>query len=165
MEMLIGAGLAVVLLGLVVELLRHGSRSTHGLTARMSLQQESRKAIVRFLKEVQQGMEVIRPVPGSTLSYALVRDKMSLVRWYYLVGKPASDPAAGPYELWRHLDDPAMAAGERAERLLDNVQRVTFTSTSEGALQLHVTLRESGTESAVLTTVRLRNLASAEQLW
>lgn len=163
MEVLVAAAITLALLGGVMELFRHGSRTTHALAAGMSLHQESRKAIVRFLKEVQQGMEVVSPRPGCTLSYALVRDKLSLIRWYYLVPKPGPGPVL--HELWRHTADPSMAQVARAERLLDNVQRATFTSTSEGALQIHLVFSESGRDHAVLTTARLRNLASAEQLW
>jgi len=107
-------------------------------------------------------MEVISPPPGTTISYTLIRDKLSLVRWFYQV------PQAGQkdtYELWRYIHDKKINASARAELLLQNIRRLTFTCRSEGALQINLTLSEEDREYSILTTVRLRNLASAEELW
>jgi hypothetical protein len=162
-EVLIVLALVVVLLGIIISSIYHAQRTTHVLAPRLGLQQASRKAIVRLLRELQEGMEVIRPRPGSTVSYALVRDKMSLTRWYYQV--TSSPPSRRSFELWRYVDDWKLPEEKRAECLLRDVQRLTFTSSSEGALQVHMLLGEGDQEYGLLTTVRLRNLASSEELW
>lgn len=162
-EIVIAVALLSLLMGAAFWVFVYGGRSTSRLTKQLSLQQASRKAIVRFLREVQEGMEVLSPRPGSTLSYALVRDKVSLVRWFYQVPQGAG---ANPlYELWRYLDDPDTPADRRAEPLLRNVRRLTFTSRSEGALQVNLILEEEDQQYSILTTVRLRNLPSAEEVW
>ena len=159
-EIIVALAVFGLLCGTILWLLGFGSRSSQGLAARMSLQQASRKALVRLLREVQEGMEVLSPRPGTTLAHALVRDKVSQVRWF--VQHPIED---GTFELWRYVGDPGLPTGKRGELLLGNVKRLRFTCTSEGALQVNLTLSEQGQESSLLTTIRLRNLPSAEMLW
>ena len=158
--MVIAVALFAMLIGLNFWLTTSGARSSVGLTTRMGLQQSSRKALVRLMMEIQEGMEVLAPVPGSSLTYALVRDKLSLVRWF--VQHPQKD---GIYDLWRYTGDPEVPPAKRGELLLKGVKRLRFTSTSEGSLQINLTLTESGQEHSLVTTIRLRNLASAEALW
>jgi len=160
--MLIGLALFGLILGIIVWLLGHGSRSGQRLSTQMAVHQASRKALVRFLQELQEGIEVIRPTPGTTLSYALVRDKYSCVRWFRQVPRPGS---GGLYDLRRYADDLALPMDRRDELLLSDVKRLTFTARSEGALQINIVLAEKDRDYALLTTVRLRNLPSAEELW
>ncbi|MBI4860041.1 MAG: hypothetical protein HY815_07225 [Candidatus Riflebacteria bacterium] len=161
-EVLIGVGLFSVLVCGVVWVLGYGSRSTARVSAQMSLQQASRKALVKMLRELREGMEVVSPLPGSTLSYALFRDKVSLVRWFYQVPQKNS---RGLFELWRYVNDSRLPDGQRHELLLQNVKRLTFSCRSEGALQVNLTLTEEDREYSMLTTVRLQNIASSEELW
>ena len=58
-----------------------------------------------------------------------------------------------------------MTAEQRRELLLSSIKRLTFTARSEGALQVNLVLSESAEEYALLTTVRLRNIAAAEAVW
>ena len=160
-EALIGIGLFALLAGLIAWLITYGARTTGRLTPQLALQQESHRAVVRTLAELQEGMEVIAPRPGATLPYALVRDRLSLIRWYYQL--PA--PSGNGFELWRYVDDPALEVSARKERVLGSVRRLSFSSRTEGALQLNLLLAEGEAEYALLTTVRLRNIASAEEIW
>jgi hypothetical protein len=161
-EALIAGALFCALINVLIWILMNSRASTERLTSRMAVQQTSRKAAVKFLSELQEGMEVVYPRPGSTLSHAFIRDKLSIARWFVLLPRAG---ASDSYELWRYLADPDLAADRRAERLLTNVKRLTFTSISEGSLQVNLVLSEEGQETALLTTVRLRNLASSEELW
>jgi hypothetical protein len=108
-------------------------------------------------------MSVISPRPGMTLSYALVRDRSSVVRWFFQVALPGSAP--GTYSLWCYRDDPSIAPPVQQELLLKNIRRLTFTSRSEGALQINLLLAEGDQDYSLLTTVQMRNLPSSEELW
>jgi prepilin-type N-terminal cleavage/methylation domain-containing protein len=162
-EVLIAAGLLGVVIGAVYYMFAFGTRATGRLTPQLSLQQASRKAVVRLLRELQEGMEVVSPSPGSTLSYAIIRDKLSRARWFYLVEKRKTPTPV--MELWRYVDDLTIPREQRTERMLEDVRRLTFTSRGEGALQVNLLLAEGEQEYALLTTVRLRNIASAEEVW
>jgi len=162
-EVLIAAAVLAAVIGVAIGILVQGQRSSRDLGTHMSLAQASRKALVRILGELQEGMEVVVPTPGSTKAHALVRDKLALMRWYVQHPQPVSKPEL--YELWRYTDDPSLPRGRRREKLLSNVKRLRFTSTSEGILQMNLTLIEDGHEYSILTAVRLRNLASSEAIW
>ena len=160
-EALIGIGLFALLIGVVMGVQRWTGFATARLTPQLALQQQSRKALVGMLTELQESMEVVSPKPGCTLSYALVRDRLSLTRWYYQL--PAADGRST--QLWRYVDDPELDRARRATLLLSGIRRLTFTARTEGALQLNLVLGEGDQELALLTTVRLRNVAAAEEIW
>ena len=160
-EALIVVVLATALVGTVVYLLVHGTALTARLTPQLSLQQGGRRAVVRLLREIQEGMEVVVPRPGSTQPYAVVRDRVSLLRWFYQVRSADGRTC----ELWRYVDDPALPLASRRELMLGSIKRLTFTSRSEASVQVNLVLAEADQEYALLTTVRLRNIAAAEEIW
>lgn len=160
LEGLIALGVAALVMGIALALLLHGSWLGAHLTPQLSLEQNSRRALVRLLAELQEGMEVVNPRPGGTATFAVIRDRVSRLRMYYQVAQPD-----GTAQLWRYTDDADLAPAARRERLLAGVRRLTFSSRSEGALQINLLLSEGGQDYALLTAVRLRNLASAEEIW
>ena len=161
-EISIGAGLLAVLMGVLVMMLIHGGRSSARTGVQYALQQQSRTAMAHFLQELQEGMEVVQPTPGCTLPQAVIRDAVSCARWYYLVKQP-DEP--GSFELWRYADDPDMDPARRKERLLRGVKRLTFTAHGESAVQINLVVREGTEELPLLTTVRMRNIAAADDGW
>lgn len=163
LEALIVLGVLGLVLGIVVWVLWFGTASSLRLAPQMALQQASRKAVVRFLRDLQQGMEVLLPLPGATLPYAVARDDVSAICFYHLVSR--TDRPDGTMELWRYRMDPGQAPRGERELILSNVRRLSFTARSEGALQLNLLLAEGAEEYAIITTVRLRNIASAEEVW
>lgn len=154
--------LLVLLIGSAIWVLINSRRTAQAVSARTSAQQTTTRAVVRLLTELQEGMEVLAPQSASTLSYALIRDKVSVVRWFFLV---PSKSVPGTRELWRYRDDQSIPAEKRLEHILNGVQRLAFTATSEGSLQVNLVVAEEGHEFPLLTTVRLRNIASAEELY
>lgn len=161
-EVLIALALLGTLIGVVVWLTSFGTRATGRLTPRLALHQTARKAMARFLADLQEGMEVVTPRPGITSSFAVVRDKLSVLRWYYLVPSPAGGPL---FDLRVMRKDTTLPAAERDTLVLTNVKRLAFTCRTEGALQLNLELIAEDQDYPLLTTVRLRNIASAEELW
>lgn len=159
-EFIIALSLVALVITSVMWFFVFSARATSRATPQMALQQSSRKALVRFLRELQEGMLVVSPRAGATLSYALVKDKLAVMRWYYLVRK-----SGGESDLICYRHDPAIAEPQRSSVMLAGVKRLTFTCRSEGALDINLVLAEGDQEYATLTTVRLRNLASGEQLW
>jgi type II secretory pathway pseudopilin PulG len=151
--------LAVVLIASAVWVLLYGARATQRTGEQLSAQQTARAAVARLLRELQEGIEVVSPPPGSTYPYAVVRDQVSCARWYYLIPQAG---APGLFELWRHVDDADLTPDKRAEKLLANVKRLTFTAQSEGAVQVNLMLKDGDQEFPLLTSVRMRNLAAAD---
>jgi prepilin-type N-terminal cleavage/methylation domain-containing protein len=159
-EFIVALSLVALLIAAVMWFFVFSVRSTGRATPQMALQQQSRKALVRFLRELQEGMLVVSPRTGTTLSYALVKDKVAVMRWYYQVRKPN-----GTNDLICYRHDTSAPDAQRTSVMLTGVKRLTFTCRSEGALDINLLLAEGDQEYATYTTVRLRNLASGEQLW
>ena len=162
LEVLFVAGLILLLLVVASQPFISGRRSLQKLSVQASLQTASRKAIARFLTEVQEGMEVLVPRSGRSRAHAVIRDKLSLTRWFVL--HPQKGPG-GLFELWRYYGAPAPAELRSGELLLSGIKRLRFTCQSEGALSVNLVLAEEAQEYSLVTTVRLRNLASAEAVW
>ncbi len=153
-EVLVAIALFAILIGSAVWLFAYGGRATARLQPKLAAQQGARKAVVRLIRELQEGMEVLTPPPGMTLPYAVIVDKEANVKCFY-------QSADGG--LFRFVNDPKPSG--TTERMLSGVKRLTFTCQSEGALTINALLAEEEQESAILTTVRLRNIAAAEELW
>ena len=149
-EVLVALGLFLLLLVLVVWLFSFGSRTLARLMPGLDLQKTNRRAVVRLIGEMQEGMELIAPVPGATLSYAVIADRTGQIKFFNQRGNV----------LWVDAPD-----SKRHEKLFDGIQRLTFTSLGEGAVLVNLLLTQDGAESPVLTTIRLRNLAAAEEVW
>jgi hypothetical protein len=164
-EMLIVVALFSLVMCVLFWLFGFGGQATRRITPKLSVQATGRKAVARFLQDLQEGMDVITPKPGSTLAYAVVRDKVAALRWYYLVQKGQDETGMPLYQLWSYTNDPSLPKDRRYQQVLDSVMSISFTSRSEGALQINLLLSLDGIDYALLTTVRLRNLASAEMLW
>lgn len=162
MEALLAVGLALLLIVILFGIISWSTRSTQRVGSRLAAQQAQRKALVRFLRELQEGMEVVAPRAGSTLGHAVLRDRVALLRFYFLVQQAG---APDLFELHVYKHDDSLPANQKEETLLTNVRRIAFTARTEGALQVNLLVGEEGAESSVLTTVRLRNIAAAEELW
>src|SRR5258708_9215884 len=65
------------------------------VAAQVGLQTASRKAMVEFIKELQESIEVARPLPGSTLNYFIARGRTNCITTSFLVKNAADSAAAG----------------------------------------------------------------------
>jgi hypothetical protein len=150
-EMLIVVVLGSLILGTVIALLGTGTRLGVAETEGLGLQVDAQRSISLFLKDLQQGMQVILPQPGQTHPQAVVRDHRNRLIHYSLTGSGA---------LQRSEVDPA---GTRTREVLAGVERLAFTAQTDGALRVHLALRDKDHRVAVLTQVRMRNHDAAFQ--
>ena len=165
-EGLMGLVLAVVIAGVAYNLWRFAAVSVGSTIApQVGLQTASRKAMVDFIKEIQEAIEVARPIPGSTLSYFVCRDKLNRVMTAYQVKNDADSLAAGKdlFDLYIHRKDFSGAPVSQI-KMLTRIERLTFTSLSPGLLQINLELNDSGKTYALLTAVRTRNILTEGRL-
>lgn len=154
--------LAVMLIAAGVYLLIYGSSALKRTSETLGAQQSGRVAVARMVREIQQCIEVISSLPGCTLPYAVVRDQISCARWYYQ--RPQKD-APGLFELYRVVDDRTLPVAQRTELITRGLKRLTFTTQSEGALQINMVFRDGDQDAPLLTTIRVRNIAAADEAW
>ncbi len=62
----------------------YSSASAQRVSQRLYLQMEARIAILDLYSRIQEGIELILPAPGSTLSYLALRDLHSNIHVIYL---------------------------------------------------------------------------------
>lgn len=160
-ELIIGLGIGIVVLGMAFGLHRFTTYSTQQtLGPQLGLQTASRAALIKFIREIQESIEIVRPVQGSTLGYFVARDKFNQI----MVGYSAPGSAAPLEDLYiaRHPYDPAVPVEQ--VKILEGLKRISFTTLSPGALQIHATLSEQGKEYSLLTTIRTRNILAEGEL-
>ena len=165
-ETLMALVLAVMISGIAYEMWRFGFVSVGStVTPQVGLQMATRKAMVDFVREVQQCIEVARPVPGSTLNYFIARDRTNGILTAYLV-KNAADSAAAGIDLYdMYVDHKGFGPDPTTrQKMLSRVERLTFTALSPGLLQIHLDLHEQDKSYALLTAVRCRNILSEGRL-
>jgi type II secretory pathway pseudopilin PulG len=166
-EILVGFGIFLVLAGVAYGLLRFGIVSVGATVApQVGLQMASRKAMVEFIKQIQECIEVARPLPGSTMTYFVARDKVNRIMTAYLVKNAADSTTAGKdiFDLYVHTKDFTPGKAPTNTKVLSNLERLTFTSLSPGLLQIHADLHEQGKTYALLTAVRTRNILAEGRL-
>lgn len=164
-EILVGLAVTVVISGAAYGLMRFGIVSVgQTVTPQVGLQTASRKAMVDFIREIQEAIEIARPVPGSTLTYFVARDKTNCIVTAYLARNDADSTTAGRdiYDLYLNRKDFAGPSSQR--KMLTHVERVTFTALSPGLIQVHLDVNESGKSYAMLTAVRCRNILGEGRL-
>lgn len=164
-EVLVGMGLLVVISGIAYGLMRFGIVSIGTtVTPQIGLQTASRKAMVDFIREIQESIEIARPVPGTTLSYFVARDKTNCVLTVFSVKNAADSAAAGKDIFDVYLNRKRFTQPDEQRRLLSRVERLAFTSLSPGLLQIHLDLFEGGKTYSLLTAVRTRNILAEGRL-
>lgn len=63
------------------------------------------------------------------------------------------------------VDDRTLPVAQRTELIMRGLKRLTFTTQSEGALQINMVFRDGDQDAPLLTTIRLRNIAAADEAW
>lgn len=158
-ESLIGIGLALVVCGIAFEMWRFGVVSVGStVSPQVGLQMASRKAMVDFIKEIQECIEVARPLPGTTTDFIIARDKVNDILSAYLV-KNDADSAAAKVPLYDlYVDHKPVGKPSTPLKMLGKVERCTFTGLSPGLVQIHLDVHEQDRSYALLTAVRTRNI-------
>lgn len=167
-EVLVAAGLCLLVLGAAFGLLRFMRTSGEQvLGPAMGLQMASRSAMIQLVKELQECVEFIRPQQGLSLTYFVARDKVNRILTGYVARDAAASQAAGRdlYRLYlhRHEYEPAPDPAKQ-RKVLEGIERASFTTLSPAVLQIHLTLHEQGKSYTLLTTVRARNVHTEAEL-
>jgi hypothetical protein len=68
-EILIGSSIFLLVFGIALAMVRFGDVSVNRtLSAHLGLQMETRKALLEFIREIQEAIEIVRPQQGSSLT-------------------------------------------------------------------------------------------------
>lgn len=163
-EGLVGVTIFFVVLMCAYTLFNAGNKaSATTITANATLQNASRKAMMDFLKEVRESIEVMRPAPGASLTYFVARGKVNdILTGYQVQNAAASAKANKPlYDLYLHRWDPTgTPQSGKPALVVGGIERLTFSTSSTGLLHVNLELFEDGRTSSLITAVRTRGIGS-----
>ncbi|MBF0502059.1 MAG: type II secretion system protein [Candidatus Riflebacteria bacterium] len=141
-------------------------KKTSSISEKISLQIESRRAIINLFAEVQEGIELLAPLPGQTLPYMVIRDYVNNLHFIYLKkNENASAQNKRPiYTLYSSIHDTEKSVNQTPKELLKNVERLTFTSHGFSGVVVCSTLREGSSVFSFVNMIRLKNTQSEDSL-
>lgn len=166
-ELLIALVISTIVVGVVFGFFRFARVSTERTVGpQLALGEASRQALLELIRELQEAIEVNRPIQGSTLTYFVVRDKLNQVLVGYLVTNPQAKTQDGRPLFDLILDRTSFGGPStpKKKKLLSNLERFTVTGLSPALIQIHADFHEQGRSFAFFTTIRARNVFSDNDL-
>lgn len=123
---------------------------------------EARKALTDLYRTIQDGLEVISPAPGSTLSYLSYRDIVNDIKVVYLEKDEHWSKVEGKtiYKAMMLTKDTSGAVTKKPKCIMRHVQSLNFTSYSPGAVLITANLYSGKGEFSLINFVRLQNVSS-----
>lgn len=164
-EVVIVSAIMSFLMAGVYNIFRHMSKKgAVKLTQKLTLQIEARRALLNLYAEVQEGIELLKPDPGATLPFAVLRDGVNNVHFLFLKkDEPASERhKVRLFRLYSVVYDIEQAKSGPARELLKGIEQLSFTSHGYGTLFVTCQLREGRETFSFMNLIRLKNLASEE---
>ncbi len=159
-EVMIALGLFLFLLALGLRAWQtFRGRTAENLSKHLLLQMEARRALLQLYKEVQEGVEVVSPLPGSTLPYMAYKDGLNNLRMIYLDKDPdkTRDEGKPIYRLMSVRREISTSAAEPPRCMMEHVSRLTFTTYHPGGVVISATLRGGKGEFSFVNFIRLQN--------
>ncbi len=144
-------------------LLGHGAKN---VSQNLHLQMEARRALLNLYREIQEGIEVLKPDPGVTLPYLVLRDNVNNIHFIYLKkDKAATEKEKRQmFRLYSVLYDIATDRASTPRELLNNVESLNFTAHGYTDVVITSTLREGNATFAFVNQIGLKNSLAEEGL-
>lgn len=165
LEMVISMGILLMLFAIGMRAWQHyQGRAGETLGKRLLLQLEARRALVSLFRELEEGGEVVSPVPGTTLPYLVFKDGLNNLRMVYLE-KDEAKSFEEKRDIWKAMmvkRDMKKAAPDDPKILMEHVLKLSFTSYHYGGVFLSVTLRGGKGDFSLVNFVRLQNVAAED---
>jgi len=141
-------------------------KTSENLSKRLILQMEARKALINLYRELQEGIEVISPAPGTTLPYLAFRDYVNNVRMVYLEEdkKLSREEGRTIYQAMTLTRNPAKTKSDNPKLLMKYVVKLNFTTYNPGGVLISATLRSGTGDFSLVNFVRLQNVTSEDDL-
>lgn len=144
-------------------LLGHGAKN---ISQNLHLQMEARRALLNLYREIQEGIEILKPDPGVTLPYLVLRDNVNNIHFIYLKrDKAASEQLKRPmFRLYSVLYDIATERASAPRELVANVESLNFTAHGYSDVVITSTLREGNAVFSFVNQIGLKNSLAEEGL-
>ncbi|RCK77899.1 MAG: hypothetical protein OZSIB_2058 [Candidatus Ozemobacter sibiricus] len=139
-------------------------RQVANISSRFHLQMEVRRALVNLYGEAQEGIELLKPDPGSTLPYMVLRDQVNNLRLIFLRRDSTLSEKNGfdTFRLYSVLYDIKTGRCSPVREILSGLRAMNFTAHGFGSVVVSGTLTEGQMSYAFLNQIRLKNVFSEE---
>ena len=144
LELIIAGSILLVCMGMFFQWqVQTKNKAEGGLTDRLALQMDARKAADALTSHLRECSEVVRPYPGESRPWLLTRDSSNQTNLLYLDADVPGSKRAGK-SLFRLLSYTSDFSGtfrsDREKVLADSIEQLTFTTVSPTGVQLNATL-------------------------
>ncbi len=156
--------LTIIALGAFRALSVFSGKQSENLGKRLVLQMEARRALLSLYDDLQQGIEIVIPKPGSTLPYVVFRDFVNDIRVIFQE-KDAELSKTEGQDLFRVMEVRCSPEGTRpsvTRLLMKYVTRLQFTAYDPGSLLLTCSMAGGKGTFSLVNFVRLRNTDSPD---
>ena len=164
-ETIIGSIILVFLLIGCFQLFRtFTGKKFSNISARLTLQMEARRALVNIYMQAQEGIEILKPDPGSTLPFLVLRDLVNDIHFFFLQkDKIASEKEKSDmFRLYSVVYDIQKNTCSTPHEILANVKKINFTAHGFGEIYISGTLREGEASFSLINMIRLRNACAED---
>jgi hypothetical protein len=144
-------------------LLGHGAKN---ISQNLHLQMEARRALLNLYREIQEGIEILKPDPGVTLPYLVLRDHVNNIHFIFLKkDQAATEQQKRPmFRLYSVLYDIATERASAPRELVSNVESLNFTAHGYADVVITSTLREGNAVFSFVNQIGLKNSLAEEGL-
>ncbi|MFZ2960431.1 MAG: hypothetical protein WA705_26430 [Candidatus Ozemobacteraceae bacterium] len=163
-EIVIVGGIMVMGFAVFFRFMQIRSMSDSGLTNRLTLQIEARRAADVLIGRLREASEILRPTLGETVSYVAFLDSINQACLVYPT-LDVENSAKYKKDLFRVLSftrDPGGTGSGKESSLIRSVKRVAFTLLAPNSIQISITVANEKEEYQLLTEVGLMNFGANE---
>lgn len=156
--------LSLVIFGVIQAFRYVGGEHFDAMGKRLALQMEARRALLNVYSTVQDGIELMKPDPGSTLPFLVFRDYINNIHFMYLKKDlPVSEKTGCDiFRLYSSVYNITTGDIGLPREILAQVERLNFTAHGYSSVLVTCTLREGKTKFSLINMIRLKNASARE---
>lgn len=158
---------AIVSIGIYQMMQSFLGRHAAKISKRLNLQIEARRALVNLYQDIQEGIEILKPNPGFTLPYLILRDNVNDLHFIFQkkdIGQSEllKKDIFRLYSVKYDMQEERIATGPR--ELLKNIERLNFTAHGYAEVVIASTLQDGEALFSFVNMIGLKNACAEEGL-
>ena len=162
-EVIIVAAIMAMAFAMMMRFWQIHSASDKGITTRLTLQIEARKAADMVTAKIREASEIVRPTLGETAPYVVFLDATNRTGLLF----PTKDEENSKlckkelFQLMSGINDYSGAPPESPKLLCRSIKRIAFTLLAPNSLQISITVANEKEEYQFLTETGLMNFGTS----
>lgn len=164
-ELLISIVIGSILLAVIYRFLTNVQFANRKISAKANLQMNARQLFDEVVSIIRGSSEIIRPSPGETLPYIVLKDITNKITILYLepnnqISKTIKKPV---YKLIRYNSDYTSSYNPQNEKtLINSIKKLSFTSLSPNNVQVIANVIYENEEIQFILNIGIMNIGGLE---